>query len=43
MAKMVFDKIPQNERNLRKCNSILVDKSVSYFHNKIFQVVKYFI
>ena len=37
MAKMVFDKVPQNERNLMKCNSILVDKSVLYFHNKIFQ------
>ena len=37
MAKMVYDKIPQNERNLMKCNNTLLDKSVIYFHGKIFE------
>lgn len=37
MAKMVYDKIPQNDRNLNKCNTTLVEKSVLYFHNKIFE------
>jgi len=36
MAKMVYDKIPANERNLMKCNTTLIDKSVLYFHGKIF-------
>jgi hypothetical protein len=36
MAKMVYDKIPANERNLMKCNTTLIEKSVIYFHNKIF-------
>ena len=37
MAKLVFDKIPQNERNLMKCNTTLMDKCTSYFHGKIFE------
>lgn len=37
MAKMVYDKIPMNERNLMKCNNTLLDKSVIYFHGKIFE------
>ena len=37
MAKMVYDKLPQGDRNLMKCNTTLVEKCVSYFHNKIFQ------
>jgi len=37
MAKMVYDKIPANERNLMKCNTTLIDKSVLYFHGKIFE------
>lgn len=36
MAHMVFDKIPMNDRNLMKCNTLLVEKTVAYFHNKIF-------
>lgn len=36
MAKMVYDKIPLNERNLMKCNTSLIDKSILYFHGKIF-------
>jgi hypothetical protein len=36
MAKIVYDKIPPNDRNLMKCNTTLIDKSVLYFHGKIF-------
>ena len=37
MAKMVYDKCPQNERNLQNVNTKLIDKSVIYFHGKIFE------
>jgi hypothetical protein len=37
MADIVYNKIPLQERNLMKCNSILLDKSVLFFHSKIFQ------
>jgi hypothetical protein len=37
MASIVYDKIPLNERNLMKCNAILVEKTVTYFHGKIFE------
>ena len=37
MASIVFEKIPQNERNLAKCNTTLMEKSVQFFHTKIFQ------
>ena len=36
MAKLVYDKVPVIDRNLMKCNSLLIDKSVLFFHNKIF-------
>jgi hypothetical protein len=36
MAKMVYDRIPSNDRNLMKCNTTLADKCVTYFHSKIF-------
>jgi hypothetical protein len=36
MAKIVYDKIPPNERNLMKCNNNLIEKSVLFFHGKIF-------
>ena len=36
MAKMVYDKCPPLDRNLQNVNTILIDKSVIYFHNKIF-------
>jgi len=37
MAKMVYDKTPQADRNLMRCNATLVEKCVAYFHNKIFE------
>ena len=37
MAKMVYDKCPQNERNLQSVNTKLIDKSVIFFHGKIFE------
>ena len=37
MASITYDKCPQNERNLSTINSQLVDKSVGYFHTKIFE------
>jgi len=37
MAKIVLDKCPPNERNLSTINTKLSDKSVSYFHGKIFE------
>lgn len=37
MAKMVYDKCPQPERNLQNVNSKLIDKSVIFFHGKIFE------
>jgi len=37
MAKMVYEKIPANDRNLMKCNSTLIEKTVIYFHGKIFE------
>ena len=37
MAKMVYDKCPPNERNLMNANNRLSEKSISYFHNKIFE------
>lgn len=37
MAPMVYDKIPVNDRNLMKCNTTLVEKTVTYFHGKIFE------
>ena len=37
MAKLVYDKLPDNDRNLNRCNTILIDKCVGFFHNKIFQ------
>ena len=37
MAKMVYDKCPSQERNLQSVNTKLIDKSVIYFHNKIFE------
>lgn len=37
MAKLVYDKIPLQERNLAKCNSTLTDKSITFFHTKIFE------
>jgi hypothetical protein len=36
MAKMVYEKTPNNERNLMNVNTRLIDKSVTYFHSKIF-------
>ena len=37
MAKMVYDKCPPQERNLQSVNTKLVDKSVVFFHGKIFE------
>jgi hypothetical protein len=37
MAKMVYDKCPPQERNLQSVNSKLIDKSVIFFHGKIFE------
>ena len=37
MAKLVFDKCPPNERNLQNVNTNLIDKSVIFFHGKIFE------
>ena len=37
MATLVYEKIPINDRNLMKCNTTLVEKTVSYFHTKIFE------
>jgi len=37
MAKLVYDKLPENDRNLNRCNTVLIDKCVAFFHNKIFQ------
>lgn len=35
MAKLVYNKIPENDRNLAKLNSTLVEKTVSYLQNKM--------
>ena len=37
MSTIVYDKCPQTEKNLTSMNLQLVDKSVSYFHSKIFE------
>jgi len=37
MAKMVYDKCPPNDRNLMNVNTRLIDKSITYFHGKIFE------
>ncbi len=37
MAKMVYDKCPPLERNLQSVNTKLIDKSVVFFHGKIFE------
>jgi hypothetical protein len=37
MATIVYDKCPPLEKNLTTVNSQLVDKSVTYFHSKIFE------
>ena len=37
MASIVYDKCPPLEKNLTTVNLQLVDKSVSYFHGKIFE------
>jgi hypothetical protein len=37
MAKMVYDKCPPHERNLQSVNTKLIDKSVVFFHGKIFE------
>jgi len=37
MANIVYDKIPQTDRNLAKCNTVLIEKSVNFFHTKIFE------
>ena len=37
MASIVYDKCPPLEKNLTTVNSQLVDKSVGYFHSKIFE------
>ena len=37
MAKMVYNKCPMNERNLMNANNRLSEKSITYFHNKIFE------
>ena len=37
MAQMVYDKCPTNERNLMNVNNRLSEKSITYFHNKIFE------
>ena len=37
MATIVYDKCPPLEKNLTTVNSQLVDKSIAYFHSKIFE------
>jgi hypothetical protein len=37
MAKMVYDKCPPQERNLQSVNTKLIEKTVIYFHSKIFE------
>ena len=37
MAKMVYDKCSPQERNLQNVNTKLIDKSVIFFHGKIFE------
>lgn len=37
MAPLVFNKIPVQERNLAKCNTLLKDKATTFFHTKIFE------
>lgn len=37
MAQMVYEKCPTNERNLMNINNRLSEKSITYFHNKIFE------
>jgi len=37
MAKMVYDKCPPQERNLQSINTKLIEKTVIYFHGKIFE------
>lgn len=37
MANIVYDKIPQIDRNMAKCNTVLIEKSVNFFHSKIFE------
>ena len=37
MASITYDKCPPLERNLTTINSQLVDKSIGYFHSKIFE------
>ena len=37
MAKMVYDKCPPQERNLQSINTKLIEKTVIYFHSKIFE------
>ena len=37
MAKMVYNKCPMNERNLMNANNRLSERSITYFHNKIFE------
>jgi len=37
MANIVYDKIPQTDRNMAKCNTVLIEKSVNFFHSKIFE------
>lgn len=37
MANIVYNKIPLGDRNLAKCNTTLLDKSVNFFHTKIFE------
>ena len=36
MAKMVYDKTPDSNKNLATINTKLVESSVSFFHKKIF-------
>ena len=37
MSKMVYDKCPPQERNLQSINTKLVEKSVIFFHSKMFE------
>ena len=37
MAEITYDRCPPLDKNLTTINTQLVDKSVSYFHNKIFE------
>jgi len=37
MANIVYDKCPPLEKNLTTVNTQLVDKSIAYFHSKIFE------